>query len=102
MLRNLAGLSGWLSSAGLEEMAVDGILNRHLVLSLQSAKLADPATLAKAKALVAALPPAWPSGAANPAQFQPLAKVASSPCLSFRFPPSVRRRWRSCGGWGRR
>lgn len=55
---NILRWEGLISSARLQEMAVDGLLNRYLLLALQHSHLYYD-SLEKAKAITATFPKQW-------------------------------------------
>lgn len=58
LMGNILMWEGLILSARLQEMAIDGLLNRYLLLALQHSHLYYD-SLEKAKAIVAALPKQW-------------------------------------------
>ncbi len=51
VFKNLTLLDGFLSSSAVQELVLDGILNRHLVLGLQCSIFTDPGTFLKCRAV---------------------------------------------------
>lgn len=58
LMGNILRWEGLISTARLQEMAIDGLLNRYLLLALQHSHLYYD-SLEKAKAIVAAFPKQW-------------------------------------------
>jgi len=59
LIRSLLCFRGVLSDAALEEMVMEGIVNRSSVMALQISAISSPHTVKKCSALMSVIPEAW-------------------------------------------
>ncbi|KAH7722015.1 SNARE domain containing protein [Aphelenchoides avenae] len=76
LVRSLMSLRGLLSDAALEDLIVEGVINRCSVLALQFSVISDASMVAKCRAMVAEIPREWlpPS---KPASYRSMAALLS-------------------------